>query len=65
METLVLSEKKISLSKCKIIFQYKVVINRIFIVPQCHKSIYSCSLILLNTTLTNEGAFVCDVMEAQ
>ena len=33
--------------------------------PQCHKSIYSCSLIRLNTTLTNEGTFVCDVIEAQ
>ena len=33
--------------------------------PQCHKNIYSCSLIRLNTTLTNEGTFVCDVIEAQ
>ena len=33
--------------------------------PQCHKSIFSCSLIRLNTTLTNEGTFVCDVIEAQ
>ena len=30
--------------KCKIFFHYRVIINRIFSMPQCHKRIYSCSL---------------------
>ena len=33
--------------------------------PQCHKSIYSCSMIRLNASLPNDGTFVCDVIEAQ
>ena len=64
-ETLFFSEKKISLLTCKIFFQYRVIINRDFIMPQCHTSIYSCSLIRLNATLQNEGTFVCGVIEAQ
>ena len=32
--------------------------------PQCHKSIYACSLIRLNATLQNEGTFVFYVVEA-
>ena len=64
-ETLFFSEKKISLLTCKIFFQYRVIINRDFIMPPCHTSIYSCSLIRLNATLQNEGIFVCDVIEAQ
>ena len=45
METLVFSEKD------KTFFQYRVIINRVFIMSQCHKSIYSCSLIRLNASI--------------
>ena len=33
--------------------------------PQCHNSIYACSLIRLNATLQNEDTFVIDLIEAQ
>ena len=56
-ETLI-CQKKNSLLKGIFFYQYRVIINRGFIMPQCHKSIYSLLTDTFKCDFTKQG-YLC------